>query len=226
VRRRREDPSYPFAGIYAPGDFLITEETARAAGFDIVTSGGFLRSDRNLTNGQRNRVHELVVGKSIALGDYYADVPPMQTAEMSTWSPYLDWPDHSSSETATQGILVGVAFVLTLLVVAIGLALAAAEGVAERDVLVAVGGRPRTMRSMAAVKAVVLTVTGLGLAVPFGLLPTYAVLRATERPFHVPWLVLGALVVGVPLVAGAVTWIVSAIGQAIRPVRISTLAFD
>ena len=75
----------------------------------------------------------------------------------------------------------GVALVLTLLVVAIGLALAAAEGVAERDVLVAVGGRPSTMRSMAAVKAVVLTVTGLVLAVPFGLLPTYAVLRATEH---------------------------------------------
>jgi hypothetical protein len=226
VRRRREDDGDQLAGIYAPGDFLITEETALAAGFDIVTSGGFLRSDENLTNGQRNGVQELVFGKSIALGDYYADIPRVETAEMSTWSPYLDWPDHSSSETATQGILVGVAFVLTLLVVAIGLALAAAEGVAERDVLVAVGGRPRTMRSMAAVKAVVLTVTGLGLAVPFGLLPTYAVLRATDNAFHVPWLVLGALVVVVPLVAGAITWIVSAIGQRIRPVRISTLAFD
>ena len=115
---------------------------------------------------------------------------------------------------------------LTLLVVAIGLALAAAEGVAERDVLVAVGGRPSTMRSMAAVNAVVLTVTGLVLAVPFGLLPTYAVLRATNNPFHMPWLVIGSLVVVVPVLAGAITWLVSAIGQRIRPVRISTLAFD
>ena len=145
---------------------------------------------------------------------------------MSRWSPYLDWPDHTTSETATQGILVGVAFVLTLLVVAIGLALAAAEGVAERDVLVAVGGRPSTMRSMAAVKAVVLTVTGLVLAVPFGLLPTYAVLHATEHAFHVPWLVLGSLVVAVPVLAGGITWLVSAIGQRIRPLRISALAFD
>ena len=226
VRRRRADDGYQFVGIYAPGDFLITEETALAAGFDIVTSGGFLRSDRTLTDDQRNRITELVFGNSIALGEYYTDIPRMEVAGMTAWSPYLDWPEHSSSETAVQGILVGVAFVLTLLVVAIGLALAAAEGVAERDVLVAVGGRPRMMRSMAAVKATVLTVTGLGLAVPFGLLPTYAVLRATDHAFHVPWLVLGALVVAVPLLAGAITWIVSAIGQAIRPVRISTLAFD
>ena len=46
VRRRREDNGYEFSGIFAPGDFLITEEAALAAGFEIVTSGGFLRSDR------------------------------------------------------------------------------------------------------------------------------------------------------------------------------------
>jgi putative ABC transport system permease protein len=226
VRRRREDDGYEFVGIFAPGDFLITEEAAIAAGFEIVTSGGFLRSDRPLTDAQRTAVQSLIYGTSIALGDYYADVPRLETTEMSRWSPYLDWPGHTTSETATQGILVGVAFVLTLLVVAIGLALAAAEGVAERDVLVAVGGRPSTMRSMAAVKAVVLTVTGLVLAVPFGLLPTYAVLRATDHAFHVPWLVVGSLVVAVPLLAGGITWLVSAIGQRIRPLRISALAFD
>jgi hypothetical protein len=81
------------------------------------------------------------------------------------------------------------------------------------------------MRTIAAVKAVVLTVTGFGLAVPFGLLPTFAVMRATGHRFEMPWIVLGAFV-AVPVVAGAITWAVSAVGQVVRPLRISALAFD
>ena len=226
VRRAAEDGEPAYFGAFGAGDFLITEEAAAAAGLEIVERGGVVRSDEPLTRAQRDGLQDAIYGNSIVLGDYYVDTPQIEMRAGPHWSYVVNWPDDPTSNTAIQGLLVGIAFVLTLLVVAIGLALAAAEGVAERDVLVAVGGRPKTMRSMAAVKAVVLTVTGLGLAVPFGLLPTYAVLRATDHAFHVPWLVLGALVVAVPVLAGAITWVVSALGQAIRPVRISALAFD
>ena len=82
------------------------------------------------------------------------------------------------------------------------------------------------MRSMAAAQAVVLTMTGVLLAGPFGLLPTFAVMRASGTTIEVPWPAIGFLVVAVPPLAGGIAWLVSAIAQRVRPVRISNLAFD
>ena len=73
---------------------------------------------------------------------------------------------------AIQGIVIGIVLALILLVVAIGLALAATESRDERDVLVAVGARPRTIRSLAGSKALIITLTGVALAIPTGLIPT------------------------------------------------------
>ena len=82
------------------------------------------------------------------------------------------------------------------------------------------------MRSVAASQAIMLTLTGVLLAVPFGLLPIFAVMRAVGEPLRTPWLVIGALLVAVPVLAGGAAWFVSAIAQRVRPVRLSNLAFD
>ena len=80
-----------------------------------------------------------------------------------------------------QGVAVGGVLVLTLLVVAIGLSLAATESRDERDVLVAIGARPRTMRSLAGTKAVVMTLTGIALAIPDGADPDVRDHRGARR---------------------------------------------
>ena len=121
---------------------------------------------------------------------------------------------------------VGGVLVLTLLVVAIGLSLAATESRDERDVLVAIGARPRTMRSLAGTKAVVMTLTGIGLAIPAGLIPTKAITEALDIPFRVPWLAIAGLILAVPLIAGGAAWVASSVAQRVRPVRMSNFSFE
>ncbi len=223
-----DDEDFRFDGIHGVDEFMITADAARKAGFAIVIQGGFVRSDSPLSERQRSDLQEAVYGYGPDdLGAYYRDLPlPGRGEENSPWRVVFEWPDGGTSGRAVQGVLLAVAFVLTLLVVAIGLALAAAEGANERDVLVAVGSRPGTMRSVAASQAIMLTLTGVLLAVPFGLLPIFAVMRAVGEPLRTPWLVIGALLVAVPVLAGGAAWSVSAIAQRVRPVRLSTLAFD
>lgn len=209
--------------VYGIDSYMITEAAAEAAGLDIVTSGAFLRSDAPLTVTQR-RALDSQFGPEDFLSTVYRDVP--QGAAPGGWSLSYDWRPNRPDSTAVQGVIVAVALILTLLVVAIGLSLAATESRDERDVLVAIGSRPVTMRSMAGVKAVVITLTGVALAVPTGLVPTFAVLTALDEGFELPWLALGALVLVVPVVAGAAAWAVSTVAQWARPVRMSNLAFD
>ena len=93
---------------------------------------------------------------------------------------------------------------LTLLVVAIGLSLAATESRDERDVLVAVGAKPRTLRGLAGTKAVVLTVGAAFLAIPTGFIPVAAVITAADGGDRLafPWLTALGLLVLVPALAG------------------------
>jgi hypothetical protein len=128
--------------------------------------------------------------------------------------------------------IVGGALVFTLLVVAIGLALSAAESREERDVLVAVGARPRTLRRVAGLKALGLAVAGAALAIPTGFVPVTLVIRAgasagsVVKPVSFPWLTAGLLLVAVPLVAAAAAWLGSRVAQWARPVQMSSLSVD
>jgi hypothetical protein len=82
------------------------------------------------------------------------------------------------------------------------------------------------MRSMAGSKALVMTLTGVALAIPTGLIPAFAVTRAVDDPFEIPLRALAALLVVVPLIAGASAWAASTIAQRFRPVRMSNFAID
>ena len=121
---------------------------------------------------------------------------------------------------------------MVLLIVAIALSLAAAEGRDERDVLVAIGARPPTMRKVAAYKAAVLTVGGALLAIPIGFLPIAAVLSAGHslntrtKQLRFPWQLTVGLVIVIPLIASFVAWVGSWIAQTARPTKMSTLSND
>jgi ABC-type antimicrobial peptide transport system permease subunit len=122
-------------------------------------------------------------------------------------------------------VIVGGALVLSMLVVAIGLALAAAEGREERDTFVIVGAKPSSMRRQAAARAAVLALVGIGLGVPLGFVPTWVVDRVANDagpssagvPIGFPWLVVVTLVVVVPSAVAGVAWAGSALGQRFRP---------
>jgi ABC-type antimicrobial peptide transport system permease subunit len=154
---------------------------------------------------------------------WYVDAPTGEAGWMLSAAPY---DPGMPSVGSIHAVIVGAALLLVLAVVAVGLALAATESRDERDVLVAVGARPRTLRTMAGAKAVVMTLAGVAVAVPGGLVPAFAISRAAGTRFAIPWLVLGGLVFVVPLVAGVTASGVSGLAQRLRPVRMSTLAVD
>ena len=225
VREAIENPDEEpeFNGVYGIDELMITEQTARRLGFDIVEFGAIVRNEAPLTQTQRDALSRSFEGT--ALEEWYRDVGST-TGRATGWWAFVEGTERDVTTAQFQGIVLGVVLLLTLVVVAIGLALAATESRDERDVLVAVGARPRTMRSMAGSKAVVMTLTGVALAIPTGLIPAYAVTSAVDDPFQVPWLALAALLVVVPLVAGASAWAASTIAQRFRPVRTSNFAFD
>lgn len=215
-------------GIVTGRDTLmITEDLARSLGLDIVERGAIVRTGTPITAGQQRRLDEVPVSEmegGTPLRSVYRDAPRAQTIE--GWS--LAWERLPNREPAriAQLVIVGVATALILLVVTIGLSLAATESRDERDVLVAVGAKPSTMRRMAGVKAAVMTLTGVVLAIPTGLIPLWAVMRTLEEPFTMPWIQLAVMLVGLPLVVGAAAWGVSSIAQRARPVRMSNLVFE
>lgn len=138
------------------------------------------------------------------------------------------YPDERPSPFLLEAVLTGTALLFSLFVVAVSLALAAAETRDERDVLTVVGAPPRTMWGVSGRKAALLTVLGGALAVPVGFLPVVVLVLAEDPtpPLVFPWRTVLLLLLAVPVVAGVVTTVGSALALRARPVRVSTMAFD
>ena len=203
--------------------FLISPESVAAHGLETIDAGAIAQFPEPLGGDAHGDLTDAILGADAAMSMWYADAPSGDAGWMVSAAPYdTGMPSVGLIQTA----IVGAALLLVLAVVAVGLALAATESRAERDVLVAVGARPRTLRTMAGAKAVVMTLAGVAVAVPGGLVPAFAVARAAHVGFTMPWLVLGGLVLVVPLVAGLAASGVSGLAQRLRPVRMSTLAVD
>ena len=140
----------------------------------------------------------------------------------------VDFEQSHLNTALVQWVLVGITLVFVLFVVAVNLALSATETRDERDVLTVVGAAPVAMRASNGYKALLVTVMGAVLAVPVGFLPVAVFNMADDKnePLVFPWLVVTLLIVALPLVAGAVTTAASGIALRLRPVRISTMAYD
>lgn len=106
--------------------------------------------------------------------------------------------------------LLSAATVVTLLGVAISVALSAAEGRADLATLAAVGAQPRRRRNLAAAQAWLLGQLGCVLGAFVGGLYGYTAHVAFDSPrFAIPWRELGGILVAVPLFAGLVAWLLT-----------------
>jgi putative ABC transport system permease protein len=200
---------------------LLTAERAAALGLQLVPGPTLVRAPLPLTNVQRGEVQDAM--------DEARDAA-MDAASGPTISidARFQYPSSDIDPRLLEALLTTVAFLLSLFVVAVSLALAAAETRDERDVLVVVGAPAPTMRKAGSRKAMLLTFLGAALAVPVGFLPV-AVFTAASKdniPLVFPWRTTLLLLVAVPLLAGAVTNLCSGLALRWRPVTVSTMAFD
>ncbi|HEX5619917.1 MAG TPA: FtsX-like permease family protein, partial [Solirubrobacteraceae bacterium] len=98
--------------------------------------------------------------------------------------------------------IAGIAGFVTLVGVAISVALSAAEGRADLATLAAVGAAPRRRRALAASQALVIAGLGCVVGIAFGAFVAYTARATTGSPdFVVPWMNLAVTGLVVPLLA-------------------------
>jgi hypothetical protein len=202
---------------------LVTAERARSLGLDQRAGVTVVRASSPLTSAQRAAVQDTIEEhRDIAIDA----VQP--GGSIISVSDQLFYPSNGLSPRLLEALLTAAAFMLSLFVVAVSLALAAAETRDERDVLVVVGAPPPTMRGTSGRKALLLTLLGAALAIPVGFLPVSVFTAASSQdlPLVFPWRLVLLLVVAVPVVSGLVTTACSGLALRLRPVHVSTMAFD
>jgi putative ABC transport system permease protein len=220
-RPRRFDVTLVDGHRYTIGSLpsvLVTPAFVAQLGMTSKPSTVVVRAREALTTDQRNAIADVAADAQ--------DAAP-ENARI-TYNYQYRYPETGLDPLLLEWLLVGVALVLTLFVVAVNLALSATETRDERDVLTIVGAAPETMSRTNGFKAALLTAMGLVLAIPVGLLPVAVFLKANKDggPFVFPITVVALFVLALPLVAGLITTAASAIALRVRPVRISTMAFD
>lgn len=209
---------------------LITEARAAELGFTPVQRGVIVRSDGDITDEIAVALQAEFTNVGFSFDAFIEPGDPPRTSSEEAVGPWWDVsyaaqyrPGDRGDLWRARAIIAGIAVVLSLMVVAIGLSLAAAEGRDERTTLSVVGATPATMRRQTATGAAALALTGIALGIPTGFVPTWVLWRAVDgRDWpSFPWAVSAILVIAVPLVAAAATWLASAVSQRLRPVTIS-----
>ncbi len=207
-------------GIGGVGEFLITEAKAHALGLAIQPAGVIVQNPSRFDDSQRASID--VVARRLST------LPGSATMTSLLWA-------GSSNQRITpdefRTIVIGIVLLLALIVLAMSLALSAAETRDERDVLVSLGARPSTMRALSAWKASLLAAAGALVAVPTGFVPVAVVFLAVVRNgdrarLAFPWSTVLVLVVAAPIIAATAAYIGSAIAQTVRPTKMSTFATD
>ena len=135
----------------------------------------------------------------------------------------------------------GASLLLTALIVALGVALAAADSKEERDALEALGAPPAMMRRAEGIKAATVAALGALAALVAAGLPALVVALSyqwsREQPAplapndgewwrFVPWSTIAWVVIGIPVVLGLVTMLGSGLRARLRPVAASRFSFD
>ncbi len=104
--------------------------------------------------------------------------------------------------------LIGGAAVITLGAAGIATGLAQADARADHATLAAVGAAPRARRSLAAAQALTVALLGTALGIAAGFVPALALIGAMDSlDVVVPWGRLLIVLVGIPLLAGALSWL-------------------
>ncbi len=216
----RQDPPRSWGGSV---EVLLAPAQVAELGWDVVDGPLVLRTPTPLTETERDAVDD------ISMLSYGGDVfvEPRPAPATTTVAIEVQRPVDTWSVTAIAAVITGAALLLTLAIVAVGLSLAAAEGRDERDVLVALGARPRALRRVAAIRALVMTGTAAVLAAPTGYIPVRVAYRAADDDVPaVPWAVALILLVAVPVVAAVAAGLVGAAARRLRPPTMATLVFE
>ena len=174
VRREPAYTSMPYA--------LIPEDVARRHGWDVEAT-------RVLVSYGARATPE-AVDSALTAADRFGAYA------------YVEEGPDDDAVTIVLLIVAGVAGFVTLVGVAISVALSAAEGRADLATLAAVGAPPRRRRALAAAQALLVAGLGCALGVAFGTFVAYAARTTTGSPdFVIPWANLAITAVAVPLLA-------------------------
>ena len=201
--------------------YLVSEQGALRLGLHAGSPGLIVRAPRPVTE----RDERLIEAAALSLGSADLDGASVSREQ----GPCCD-------RAVTVGIAFGGGAVVALFVVGLVTALARSELRPYLSTLDAVGAAPRTRRRVAAAQSSVIAALAGLLAVPAGLIPSIALLRTREgplaqyvrdpivessvrlpHPIVVPWVVIAAVVIGVPLVAAAGGALFSRTGATQRP---------
>jgi putative ABC transport system permease protein len=159
---------------------LVPERVARAHGWEVATSVALVQYD---DSARRDQVDAA-----------------LSVAEDIGAFPYVD--DPSRQGQAILLVIAAAAAFVTLVGVAISVALSAAEGRADLATLAAVGAPPSRRRALAASQALLVGGLGCALGLAFGAFVAYTARTTTGSPeFVVPWANLAVTGVAVPLLA-------------------------
>ncbi|HWG23550.1 FtsX-like permease family protein [Actinospica sp.] len=181
----------PVHGYPNPG-FILAPKTAQAAGIAGGTQTLLLDLSSHADATQQFAANQILDGFSVSGGLMVEDGL------------------HSNYGLANEVVLLAAMFV-AIGAAAIATGLALADGRADQETLVAVGGSPWTRRWPAGSTALVVTGLGVLIGVPIGFLIAAGLVKVSDlaqigpemsgasRPFAVPWLDLGGLALAVPL---------------------------
>ncbi|MCM0620261.1 FtsX-like permease family protein [Nocardioides bruguierae] len=190
-------------GEYAPFQAVLSPQAAASLGVEPTTTGLLVTGDLGSV---ADRIEEVVGG---------VDEQAVVTYEQGYQLP--------RETVILQLVLAGLGMILMLGGTLTATFLALADARPDLATLAAVGAEPRTRRAVAAGYALMIGLVGAVLGAVVGFVPGWAITfpltgpyelatfgQAPEGPSHyfdVPWLLVGGVVVGLPLLVSAVVWV-------------------
>jgi ABC-type lipoprotein release transport system permease subunit len=235
LRRLPPETVVARSDVYAPADqsvfvpelkaftvMLVSPTDAATSRWHHVGSMLIGTAPASLTADQRSRLN--IATFPDRYSSVFRDVPGNPAPPTVNY----EYPFSGPRVTRTEArwlLIVGLLVLITI-IVSMGLALWAAEGKVERDQLVALGARPRSLAVMAQVRAWVIATTGGLIAVPLGWGMLQVVLHAADKKSPFPWLTAVMVAVGLPIVVSLGAFLASAAGQRLHPVVGSTMSVD
>lgn len=195
---------------------LVPLDTLQKWGWDITSVMAVILPSKPLTGAEQAWLMQVQEDLELGLseGDVYVNI---------WWSVSGDL---SNLQLALGGLVLAMA--VTLVAVLASLALASAESRDEQGVIAALGASPRVLVTADAVKALVLVLTGVVVAIPAALAPVLMFSLSNDRAlgFEVPWLTLAGVLVVLPLVAAGASAVAAGLRARWLPVEAGLASAD
>ncbi len=168
---------------------LVSPETVEELGGDTTTDMAMLVPDRALTDDEVDRLRD---------------------AAEATGAETVVADDFNSDYRVARMILVAAGAFITIVGVAIAVALSAAEGRADLATLAAVGAAPSRRRRLSAAQALLVGGLGCLTGLAFGMFAAWVARATTGSPrFVIPWDSVALTAIAVPLFAALVAAVVT-----------------